>query len=79
MQILILALKDTDSLLTASKAIGIRSTFIKDGVQGILVHTHGVGEWGVRSGYRETTIQKTKRSNIHIARQSLDGIIKPIG
>jgi hypothetical protein len=79
MQILIISLKDGPHsyLQQASKAVRIRSTVIsKDGVHSTrhLVHTtdgNVVGEWGVRKWIHKMKTIKQKRSNIHIARQSL--------
>ena len=65
------------TLQQASKAIeGLGLLSLKDGVNSTrhLVHTtHGnvVGEWGVRKWIQGDDNTKTKRSNIHIARQSL--------
>lgn len=65
------------TLQQASKAIeGLGLFSLKDGVHSTrhLVHTTAgnvVGEWGVRKWIQENENTKTKRSNIHIARQSL--------
>ena len=65
------------TLQQASKAIeGLGLFSLKDGVHSTrhLVHTTAgnvVGEWGVRKWIQENEKTKTKRSNIHIARQSL--------
>nr|WP_309759577.1 NAD(P)/FAD-dependent oxidoreductase [Flavobacterium sp.] len=65
------------TLQQASKAIeGLGLLSLKDGVHSTrhLVHTTDgnlVGEWGVRKWIQEDDNTKTKRSNIHIARQSL--------
>lgn len=65
------------TLQQASKAIeGLGLLSLKDGVHSTrhLVHTadgNVVGEWGVRKWIQGDDKTKTKRSNIHIARQSL--------
>ncbi|MFV8356270.1 FAD-dependent oxidoreductase [Flavobacterium sp. XS1P32] len=65
------------TLQQASKAIeGLGLLSLKDGVHSTrhLVHTTAgkvVGEWGVRKWIQGDDNTKTKRSNIHIARQSL--------
>lgn len=65
------------TLQQASKAIeGLGLLSLKDGVHSTrhLVHTTDgnlVGEWGVRKWIQGDDNTKTKRSNIHIARQSL--------
>ena len=65
------------TLQQASKAIeGLGILSLKDGVNSTrhLVHTttgNVVGEWGVRKWIQGDDKTKTKRSNIHIARQSL--------
>ncbi len=65
------------TLQQASKAIeGLGLFSLKDGVTSTrhLVHTTAgnvVGEWGVRKWIQADEKIKTKRSNIHIARQSL--------
>ncbi len=65
------------TLQQASKAIeGLGLFYLKDGVVSTrhLVHTTAgkvLGEWGVRKWMQSESITSAKRSNVHIARQSL--------
>ncbi len=65
------------TLQQASKAIeGLGIFSLEDGVTSTrhLVHTTEgkvIGEWGIRKWVRDDTKTSTKRTNIHIARQSL--------
>jgi hypothetical protein len=74
MQILILALKDMDSLCNRLvRQLRIRSTFKRwskfNKAFGSYYHGNVVGEWGVRKWIQGDI--NTKQNNIHIARQSL--------
>lgn len=65
------------TLQQASKAIqGFGISFLENGVVSTrhLVHTTAgkvVGEWGMRKWLGKSTMKSPKRSNIHVARQSL--------
>ena len=74
------------TLQQASKAIeGLGLFLLQDGVTSTrhLVHTtegNIVGEWGVRKWIKKDEIKNSKRTNIHIARQSLRlALLKQLG